>query len=168
MYTKKIPYKDFAGNARNNEQVQFNLTVPEIPKLLNEFNLIFKWQDSLKGDVRELSTEEVVEFYTAFEAVLLAAWGEMSEDGRYFRKNGRYDFEESALFAACMMEFLSNPQETGKLIDGIMPEGMEELVRKAEGNMDKIAEDPATTAELRAEIARLKAQRPKELEPTEE
>lgn len=157
MYTKNVPFKDFNGKARN-QQVQFNLTVREIPKLLNEFNLIFKWQDSLKGEVRELDTDEVIAFYTAFEQVLLAAWGEMSDDGLYFRKSGRYDFEESAVFAACMVEFLSDPAATGKLIEQIMPEGMEELVRKAEGNLDKIANDPGSTDELRAEVARLQAQ----------
>jgi hypothetical protein len=164
VYSKKIPFKDFKGNPHN-ELVRFNLTVREIPKLLNEFNLIFKWQESLKGDERELTTDEVIEFYTAFEAVLLTAWGEMSDDGLHFRKTGRYDFEDSALFAACMVEFVSNPGETGKLLEAIMPEGMEELVRKAEGNLDKMAADPDTTADLRAEIERLRAQLPAAIEP---
>jgi len=163
VYTKTIPYKDFKGKVRN-EEVNFNLTVREIPKLLNEFNQIFKWQDSLKGDERELSTDEVIEFYTAFEQVLLTAWGELSEDGKYFRKTGRYDFEESALFAACMVEFVSNPGETGKLLEAIMPQGMEELVRKAEGNLEKMAQDPSTTDEIKAEIARLQAKIPQQIE----
>jgi hypothetical protein len=162
MYIKNIPFKDFKGNPRNKE-VQFNLTVREIPKLLNEFNQIFRWQDSLKGDERDLSTDEVIEFYTAFEQVLLTAWGEMSDDGLYFRKTGRYDFEESALFAACMVEFVSNPGETGKLLEAIMPDGMEELVRKAEGSLEKLAQDPTTTDEIKAEIARLQAKIPQQI-----
>lgn len=160
MYTKTIPYKDFKGNARN-ESVSFNLTEPEVFKLLVELKAIFDWRDRIKSDdVKELPAEEIVEFYSNFERVLLEAWGVPSEDGKHFRKDGRYDFQESALFAAAMMEFVSNPEETMKLLDGLMPKGLQDVVKKADANMERMENSDQSSDELKAEIARLRAQLP--------
>lgn len=156
MYTKQIPFKDFLGNPRN-ETVHFNLTETEVFKLLVEFKAIFEWRDSLKGDVRELETEQVVEFYNSFENILLEAYGVPSPDGMYFRKGGRYDFEESALFNACMVEFVTNPEETTKLVDGLMPKDMENLVRKADDSLAEAAKN-SSDEQLKAELNRLRAQ----------
>lgn len=152
MYTKQVPFKDFNGKPRN-ETVHFNLTEREVFKLLGEFKAVFDWHDSLKGPQRELHTDEVVAFYNAFEEILLSAYGVPSEDGLHFRKGGRYDFEESAVFNACMVEFVSNPIETGKLLEQIMPKGMEEMVRKADASIAGSSDE-----ELKAEVARLRAQ----------
>lgn len=157
MYTKKVPFKDFNGTPRNQE-VHFNLTEREFFKLLGEFQTVFEWRDSLKkGPERELATEEVVGFYNAFEEILLSAWGVPSEDGLYFRKTGRYDFEESALFSACMVEFVTNPEETGRLIEGIMPKGLDGIVEKADQNLIEMGKN-SKDEDLKAEIERLRAQ----------
>ena len=157
MYVKSIPFKDFNGKPRN-ETIHLNLTEREVFKLLVELQSIFSWRDSLQGqDVRELPTEEVVEFYNNLEKVLLDAWGVPSEDGLHFRKAGRYEFEESALFNATMVSFISDPQEAGKMLDGIMPQGMTEIVQKAEGNLEAAA-NAATDEDQKATIARLQAQ----------
>ncbi len=156
MYTKKIPFKDFNDNPHNSV-VHFNLTEREVLKNLVSLKTIIEWKDSMGGPDRELTTEEVVEFYNAFEDILLEAWGEPSADGLHFRKGGKYEFEESALFNACMVEFVTNPQETGSLLDGIMPKGMEDMVRKADANMIKAADD-TDNEEIKAELARLRAQ----------
>lgn len=157
MYTKRVPFTNYKGQARN-QDVHFNLDEREIFKLLNEFNLIFRWRDSLQGEARELTTDEVQEFYTALENILLTSWGEPSEDGDYFEKGGRYKFEESKLFNAVMMMFLSDPSEANKMIDDLMPKGMEEMIRKADENLAKLGDDPKTTADLQAEIERMRAQ----------
>ena len=156
MYTKMIPYKDGKGNPRNQE-VQFDLGEGDVMKLIKEFQMIFKWQEEARGEKRDLSAEEVSEFYTNFEVILLAAWGEMSDDGLYFRRSGRYDFEESFLFRATMLEFLTNPIEVGKLIDGIMPTGLEEVVKKADANLALAQSDPNTSPQVQDELARLRA-----------
>lgn len=153
MYTKQIPFKDFKDKPRN-ETVHFNLTEREVFKLLGEFKAVFEWHDSLRnGPNRELETEEVVAFYNSFEEILLSAYGVPSEDGLYFRKDNRYEFEQSAAFNACMVEFVSNPAETGKLLEQIMPKGMEEMVRKADASIAASGDE-----DLKAEIARLRAQ----------
>lgn len=157
MYTKIVPFKDFKGNPRNME-VNFNLTETEVFKLLVPFKVVLDWRDSMQGPERTLETEEVVGFYTAFEDILLAAWGVPSEDGLYFRKSGRYEFEESALFNATMVMFISDPSETTKLVEGIMPEGMEELIKTADANLAKAAAEETTDESMRIELERLRAQ----------
>lgn len=157
MYTKQFSFKDFKGNPRS-MTVNFNLTEREVIKLLNELKVVFEWRESLKGDFRTLDTAEVVNFYNAFEEILLSAYGIPTEDGLSFKKSGlRYEFEESALFNACMMTFVSDPGETTKLVDGIMPKGMEELVMKADANLERAALS-SNDEDLKAEIARLRAQ----------
>lgn len=170
MYTKTIAFRDFKGKARN-QTVQFNLETREVFKLLVELNAIFKWRDSLQDeDPRDLSTEEVVDFFNNFEKILLEAWGEMDEDGTHFRKTGRYDFEESKLFAACMDMFVSDIQEVNKLLTDIMPKGMEDMVRKQAESLERMAGDSSNSEELQARIAELQAQlaeqMPKELGST--
>lgn len=154
MYKKSIPFKDFNGKPRN-EVVHFNLTEVEIFKLMGEFQTVLDWRDSLQGEARELESEEVVRFYTAFEEILLSAYGVPSGDGMYFRKNGRYDFADSALFSATMMYFVANPAETSAFLNGIMPEGLEELVKKADASLAETIKN-ADNEELKAELERLR------------
>lgn len=156
MYKKEVEFKDFNNNPRK-MTVTFNLTETEVFKLLNEFKTVFEWRNSLDGAQRDLGTAEVVEFYNAFENILLASYGVPSEDGLHFRKAGRYEFEESAVFNACMISFVTDPTETSKLIEGIMPKGMEEMIAKADANLVEAAAN-SNDAELKAEIARLRTQ----------
>lgn len=157
MYSKQIPFKDFNKKPRN-AMVHFNLTEREVFKLLGELQALFAWKDSVsKGAERILETEEVVEFYNNFEHVLLEAWGEPSADGLHFRKGNKYDFEESALFNACMVLFVTDVGEATKLLDAIMPEGLEELVRKADESLIEAAKN-SDNPDLKAEVERLRAE----------
>jgi hypothetical protein len=155
VYTKTVPFKDFKGKPRN-EVVHFNLSEREVFKLLPELQAVFHWMDSNKeADPRELGVDEVRDFYNEFEAILLEAWGIPSEDGQHFRKSERYDFEESALFNATMVMFVTEPQETAKLLEGIIPEGLSEMIKTA------AVEDVADVTSARAvdqsdEIAELR------------
>lgn len=159
MYTKQIPYKNFKDQPKN-ATVQFNLTIIETFKLLVEFQAIFAWRERMNSevDVRALPSEEVIEFYNNLEAILLQGYGVMSEDGEHFRKGGRYDFEESAVFPAVMEMFLTDTQMANELVDGLMPKNMQELVAKADANLAALAKDPNATAELQAQIAKLQAE----------
>lgn len=163
MYTRKVPYKDYKNNPRT-EEVNFNLDEREVIKLLNEFKIVTDWYESMTGPRRELETADVVMFYTAFEEILLSAWGVPSEDGRQFRKEGRYDFEQSALFNAAMMEFLTNPKETQKFVEEIVDiNRLNELMARMDTNLDSAVEAVKGTdreAELRREIEELRKQLP--------
>lgn len=157
MYSKKVPYKDFKDRP-GNATVYFNLTEREVFKLLGELQAVFAWIDSIRDkEVREIPTEDVVAFYNNFEDILLTAWGEPSEDGMHFRKGGRYDFEESAIFNACMVLFITDPSETMKLIEGILPSGMDQLVKTADENAVQAGKEVGSET-MQAEIDRLRAQ----------
>lgn len=161
MYTKVIPHKNFKGLHREQE-VQFNLTEHEVLKLLVEFKEIFDWQERLKGrdPNAETDTAEVIEFYNNFETILLAAWGELDENGDHFKKGGVYEFRESSVFHAAMKLFLQDQAEANRLIDGLMPAGLKDLVQNTDANLAALAEkaksddNGAGQAEL---IARLQA-----------
>lgn len=161
MYEKVIPYKDYRDKARN-EAIHLNLNTNEFFKLFPEFHRVLGWRDTLMAeeDVRELAPEEVRDFYNDLETILLEAWGVPSEDGRHFRKAGRYDFQESKLFEATMVMFLTDVQEANKMLEALMPKGMEEMVKKFEGNLDAMASAEETPEDVRAQIAALQAKLP--------
>lgn len=160
MYTKMIPHKNFRDKPRNQE-VNFNLTEHEVLKLLVEFKAIFDWQERLEGrdPDEETDTAEVLEFYNNFEEILLAAWGELDESGDHFKKGGVYEFRESSVFHAAMKIFLEDQSEVNKLINGLMPEGLKDLVKSADANLAKLAQQEGENSpSLNAEVERLRRQ----------
>jgi hypothetical protein len=157
LYTITVPFVDYKKKPRN-ESVSFNLDAREVFKLLPELKAVFDWLDSHKNaDPRELSTEEVSKFYTEFEGILLEAYGEVSDDGSYFKKGNRYEFEESALFNACMVMFVTQPQETVKLLEGILPKELFDQVKNVDQNqIEQITS--ARADQLAAENEKLRQQ----------
>lgn len=158
MYIKVIPHSNFKGLHREQE-VQFNLTEHEVLKLLVEFKEIFDWQERLekRDPDGELDTVEVIDFYNNFETILLAAWGEVDENGDHFRKGGMYDFRESSVFHAGMKLFLEDQAEANRLIDGLMPKGLKDLVQKAEVNLQELADKAKNSEDGSASSAALVA-----------
>lgn len=157
MYEKLIPHKNFKGKVRN-QTVHFNLTTHEFFKLLVEFKMIFDWQNKLEGEDPDAVTDtaEVIAYYTNLEEILLAAYGVPDEDGDHFRKAGRYDFAESSLFHATMELFVSDPTEAGKLVNGLMPEGLDELLKKLDANAVAALANEDTPDAMKREIERLR------------
>lgn len=157
MYKLTVPFKDYNNKPRN-MPVSFNLDAREVFRMLPELKAVFDWLDSNKeSDPRDLTVEEVRDFYTSFENILLEAYGEMSEDGLHFRKGAKFEFEESALFNACMVKFVTEPQETVKLLEGILPQDLFDMVKNADAG--QLAEATAAkVSEQEAEIAKLRAQ----------
>lgn len=157
MYKLTVPFVDYKKRPRNVE-VSFNLDAREVFKLLPQLKYVFEWLESHRdAEPRTLTAEEVSAFYTEFENILLEAYGEMTEDGLYFRKGNKYEFEESALFNACMIMFVTKPEETRKLLEGILPADLFDMVKNADANQVADA-SAAQLAERDAEIQRLKAQ----------
>jgi hypothetical protein len=80
----------------------------------------------------------------------------MSEDGQYFRKAGRFEFEESALFSAVMVKFVTNPQEAVRMLENIIPTELFEKVKNANEQQLSAAKSEKTE-DLAAENERLRA-----------
>ena len=159
MYTKTVPMKDLDGKPRN-ITLHFNLFEREVFLLLLEFKAIFEWQDRLmkeEGD-RTLSDEEVIGFYNNLETILLEAHGVPSADRLHFDKSGKYEFKDSVMFNAIMKLFVEDQVEANKLLDGLMPKDLQEMVRRADESLAEVAKNPETDDRARAEIERLRAQ----------
>lgn len=156
MYTKTIPFKDFHGKPRN-QIIHLNLSEREVMGLLYEFQSIFSWQDQIKNRaIQDLNTQEVVEFYNNLETILLSAYGVPSEDGLHFDKDGRYKFEQSALFNAVMMMFVKEPEEATKMINELMPKDLEDLVSSADERIEKISASKETPSHVRDELEQMR------------
>lgn len=158
MYTKQIPFKDLNEKPRN-LTVHFNLFEREVFKLMGEFQTVFGYIDRWQKEKskRIVDTEDVLEFYNAFEEIVLSSYGTPADDGLRFDHSGRYEFEDSACFNAFMMMCVSDPNETTMLVNGIMPDGLEEMVRQADENLIKAGKE-ATDEDAKAEIERLRAE----------
>lgn len=160
MYIKKIEFLDFFGKKREQE-VHFNLTSHEVFKLLVEFQAIFEWTEKMKDRDPDgvTDTAEVLEFYNNVEDIILAAWGQPDPDGLHFRKGGVYDFKESALFHKCMQLFVEDPAEANKLVDGLMPKDLQEIVKRADANLAELAKSGDAPDELQARLDALLAEK---------
>lgn len=158
MYNREFEFKDLNGRPRK-ARLYFHLMETDVFKLLVEFKTIMDWRASLAKDegIRELDPVEVVTFYTAFEEILLSAHGTPSDDAMAFKRGSRYDFAESVAFNAAMVFYVSNPDETGKLIEALLPEGLAAMVESQDENLREAAEK-AKDVDSRAEIERLRAQ----------
>lgn len=158
MYTLSVPYVDYNKKPRT-ESVSFNLDAREVFKMLPELQAVFSWLEANQraAEERTLEVEEVRDFYNNLEYIILEAYGELSQDGKHFRKAGKYEFEESALFNACMVLFVTKPEEATKLLDGILPKELFEMVKNADANDLAKATDTRVT-EQQAEIERLRAE----------
>lgn len=157
MYKLNVSYTDYKGTAKRAD-VTFNLDGREVFKMLPELKSLFEWiEANREEEPRELDIEEVRTFYNNLEGVILEAYGEMSEDGQHFRKAGRFEFEESAAFNACMMLFVNAPKEAVMLLEGIMPKELMDRVKNADANQVAEVSD-SRIAEMDSEIRRLRAQ----------
>lgn len=157
MYRVNVSFTDYLGKSQR-KTVTFNLDMREVFKMLPELKSVFEWLEMNKeAEVRDLDTAEVVEFYNKLESIILEAYGEVSEDGVHFHKGDRFNFEESATFNAVMMMFVNQPQEAVKLIEGLLPKEMFEMVKNAD-DAQLAAATQSKVEEQAAEIARLRAQ----------
>lgn len=163
MYKINVGYTDYAGRARRTD-VRFNLETREVYKLFPELKGVSEWLASVqpkegeeKPDPRNLDAEEIRDFYNNLERIILDAWGELDEDGEHFRKSGKYDFEESKAFSACMDLFVLQPQEAVKLIEALLPKDLFDKVKNA-STEELAASTESKLSEKDEEIARLRRQ----------
>jgi hypothetical protein len=158
LYTKKVPYKDLYDKPQN-DTIYFHLFEREVFKLMAELQAVFTFIEKRQQEeeFRTLATDEMIEFYNNFENIVLAAYGTPVNDGLGFDHSDRYKFEDSACFNAYMVMCLTDPNETAQLINGIIPDGLEDIIRTADENLIKAAKE-ADSETTQAEIASLRAQ----------
>ena len=130
MFKTTVKYTDFLGNERE-EVLRFNLTEIEMKDLMDEdvtFNPAFL--ATLQDEKNEDAMLKVI------RKMVLHAYGEMSEDGRFFRKSPEImsDFAHSAAYTEFLKKMLQS--EDGNMITdflyGVFPANISKQLR-AEG-----------------------------------
>lgn len=126
MFAKSVTYTDFNGNERT-EKVYFNLTKSEIIKL----------QASVDGGLSEAIEKiqkggDPYKIVPLFDKILLAAYGEKSEDGMRFIKNPMLTeaFSQSAAYDAIFSELMLDKDAASDFFTKVIPADMQAQVRE--------------------------------------
>ena len=126
MYKKTIAYTDFNGNERT-EDFYFNLSRSELLKM--ELGR----DGGLEAYLQKIvNAKDVPAIMTAFEDIILAAYGVKSEDGRTFRKSKQIsdDFASSEAYDILYTELCTNGEAAANFVNGIMPKMTDTEMKK--------------------------------------
>lgn len=111
MFSTNVTYKDFGGNDKS-ETLRFDLTQEEMLDIRDEdpsFDPANLYRVADEKDVQMM--------YKIMRKLILHAYGEVSEDGRYFRKSPQImnDFAHSAMYRALLEKILND--ESGDMFN---------------------------------------------------
>lgn len=131
MYEKKIKYKDYNGNERE-ETFYFNLKKSEIleMQLSEEGGLISTLQ-------RIVETQDAPQIIKYFKKIILASYGVKSPDGVRFMKSEKLskDFEDTEAYSELIIEMYSNVDFAAEFIKGVMPDLDEESMKEIDAKV---------------------------------
>lgn len=128
MLKKTITYTDFNGVERT-EDLFFNLSKTELMKMeLSEDGSMMAFLNKI------VNAKDVPNIMKVFDKILLDSYGEVSDDGRHFRKSPeiRENFKNSQAYDEIFMSFFEENAEKNMadFINGIIPK---DLMDKAKG-----------------------------------
>nr|DAN45304.1 MAG TPA: hypothetical protein [Caudoviricetes sp.]DAS21296.1 MAG TPA: hypothetical protein [Caudoviricetes sp.] len=126
MYIKKIKFKDFNDNERE-QDFYFNLRKDELAKLSA------KYGQNFENNVRTMAmNDDKAGLYKLFEDLIKSSYGQKSEDGLHFRKSDQIwdDFYDSPAYEALFMEIMSDTDAAISFFKGIMPKDIAEKVEE--------------------------------------
>jgi hypothetical protein len=143
MYTKKLTYQDFSGQERT-ETFRFNFTKAELIKM--QFGQDKSLSDAMTEIIEANSISKIV---GTFEDILLAAYGELSEDNRQFVKSPeiRERFKNSQAYSEIFMSFFTDGESSNAMaefVNGVMPadlmaQAKDQGLIKSDGTVDTAA-----------------------------
>ena len=126
MLIKTVTYKDFLGTERT-EKLYFNLTKMELSDM--QMSVDGGFNNMLKSMIDAVNNKEI---YKTFVKIVLAAYGELSPDGKYHIKedeNGHKlcnKFKQSLAYEALMDDICQNETTIAEFCTGILPKEMRE------------------------------------------
>ena len=129
MIKKTITYKDFLGTERT-EDLYFNLTKTELSDM--QMSVDGGLGAKLQKMINAVDNKEV---YKNFVKIVLAAYGELSADGKYHIKvddDGHKlanKFRQSLAYDALMDDICKDDKSIAEFVNGIMPEDLKEEVK---------------------------------------
>lgn len=126
MIKKTVKYTDYNGVDRE-EDLYFNLSKTELGEMDAERE--GGYAAYIMG-IR--NSDNTVQIFNAFKDIITKAYGEKSEDGRYFRKSEERvrDFLDSLAFEALVFGMLDTPEDMGEFFIGMLPKDLQEEGRK--------------------------------------
>ncbi len=134
MLNKKIAYEDFNGNERE-EIFQFNLTEKELMNFVAKYGV-----DSLTGAMARISdTGDSVALMALVEDLVESAYGQKSDDGRFFHKTPEMlaEFKACPAYSVLFMEFASDENAISNFMTGCVNEKARQRMRENEDEAKK-------------------------------
>lgn len=129
MFKYEITYTDF-NEKEQKETLRFHMTPDEftrikdlIPDDLDDIaKRAEKWGKD-NSEVQETDLDDLVKVVDMIKSIVLDAYGEVSEDGRYFDKSEEIKnrFYRSAAYSELIDKFLTEPELMVKFINAITP-----------------------------------------------
>lgn len=133
MLKKTITFKDYFGNERT-QDFYFNLNESE----LTNMNLMVK--GGLERQIKNIiATQDQPKLIEYFKSIILASYGEISEDGIRFVKSEELStgFSQTDAFNKLYMELVSDAEKAADFINGIVPQELaDEASKRAEEGMN--------------------------------
>ena len=128
MIKKTISYTDYDGNQRTDDYY-FNMSKPEL----------IEWQASETGGLdrkierisKEQDVKKVIEL---MKEIIQMSYGVKSDDGKRFIKNQEVldEFMQSEAYSELFMELATDADKAAEFINGILPAGLADEVKKLE------------------------------------
>lgn len=128
MYKKQLTYSDL-NNEQVTEELYFNLSKRDALSLLAKYTDGTLDEKNLNDKFEKLTkSKNVFKMVEFIEDFILSAYGEKSEDNRYFIKNKevRNKFENSVAYAELFEQLFTNENELMNFIKGVMPSFQEQ------------------------------------------
>lgn len=120
MYKKTITYTDYFDVERT-EDFYFNLNESELMQLQ------LSTQRGFYNEMQALvDSHDGPKIMSAFNQIILKAYGEKSDDGRRFIKSPEISkaFSETPAYDKFFMEIMEDPKAASEFINGIVPSKM--------------------------------------------
>ena len=150
MLKKTIKYKDFNGEEVE-EDYYFHLTKAELVEL--EMSHEGGLAESLKKIV---ASEDGKQIIAEFKNIILNAYGQRSENGRFFKKTQELqdEFASSEAYSALFMELVTDADAASEFVVGIIPEGLAEEagVITQKKNKPELAAVPEVEEESKGDV----------------
>ena len=120
MLKKTITYTDYNGTERT-EDFHFNLNKAELMEM--ELSTDGGLEEYIKKIVNAKDNAKIV---ALFKDLVLKAYGEKSDDGKYFRKSPERsaDFAQTEAYSKLFMELSTDAGAASAFVNGLVPQDL--------------------------------------------
>lgn len=128
MYKKTITYEDYNGNSIT-EDFYFNLNKGELIEM--EASVQGGLSETLKKIVKTNDTPKIMKY---FKNLIMKSYGEKSEDGKRFVKNGgelAKQFVETEAYSNLLTELIMDAKFAADFVKGIIPANIAAEMKEA-------------------------------------